>query len=137
MGADSALSFIRKIDTEIKSGKTLSDAATIYEQDVKESGFFGRFESVPGVSVDPAFHGTAFRLTEENPVSGIVKTVSSYCLLELLERQDADMEAYVGQRDSLYQAVLTGKRNQVYQLWFNDMQDKAEVEDYRYQVAGY
>ncbi len=137
MGADSALALIEKIDAEVKSGKSLTDAAKIYKQEVKESDFFGRFEAVPGVSVDPAFHGTAFRLTEEHPISDIIKTASSYCLIELLGRQDADMEAYVAQRDSLYQTVLNGKRNQVYQLWYNDLQKKAEVEDFRYQIAGY
>ena len=135
MGADSALADINKIENEIKAGKSLADAAKTYSRIPVETQFFGRFESLPDVGVDPVFHGIAFALTETKPVSPVFKAGEMYCLMELMAQQAPDVEIFTAKRDSVFQVVLNGKRNQVYQLWYEDLLKKAQVQDFRYQLS--
>ena len=134
MAADSALADLRKVESEVQAGKSLTDAAMTYGRTPVETDFFGLFESLPDVGVDPAFHGVAFSLTATNPVSPVFKAGGMYCIMELVDRQDANLETYAARRDSLYQVVLNGKRNQVYQFWYGDLLEKAQVQDFRYQL---
>jgi peptidyl-prolyl cis-trans isomerase D len=136
MGADSARAEINKIENEIKAGKTLSDAAKTYDHKVVESDFFGRFDNPPGIPSDPAFHGIAFSLTKEHPISAAFKAGMGFYILELMDEQPPNLENYAAERDSLYNVVLNSKRNQIYQSWYDNLYQQANVQDYRYQVVG-
>lgn len=134
MGADSALTAMKLIQLDIQAGKTLEEAAQAAGREAVETNFFGRFDNIPGFGSDPAFRGIAFSLTTDNPLSPIIRAADKYCILEFLDQTTADPEQYAQQRDSLYQVVLGGKQNQMYQLWYNDLYEKAEVQDFRYQL---
>lgn len=134
MGADSALAAIKLVEAVIHSGSTLTDAARVIGQEAKETNLFGRFDNVPGFGADPAFRGVSFSLTPARPLSPVFRATDKYCIVELLEQTAAGAEQYAEQRDSLFQAVLGGKQNQMYQLWYNDLYERAEVQDFRYQL---
>lgn len=134
MGADSARADIKIVESEIQAGQTLAEAAQTINRQAEETDFFGRFEAIRGFGTDPAFRGIAFSLTPEERISPVFKAAEKYCILELLEQTPEDPEKYTAQRDSLYQVVLGGKQNQIYQLWFDDLYAKSEVQDFRYQL---
>lgn len=136
MGADSSLAAIRAVEAEMSAGKTLAEAAEATGRSADETDFFGRFETIRNFGSEPAFRGVAFSLTPEEPISPVFKTTGKYCILELLEETTPDPELYTAQRDSLFQVVLGGKQNQMYQLWYDDLYEKSEVKDFRYQIPG-
>ncbi len=136
MGADSALAQIQKVEDELHAGKTLSAAAEAADRTVNELDYFGRFEQIPGIGPEPAFRGIVFSLSKENPISPVFKAARMYCIVELIDRTEPDLERYTEQRDSLYQVVLNGKRGNLYQMWHEDLLEKAHVEDFRYQLPG-
>jgi len=136
MATDSARIEIGKVENEMRAGKTLTDAAKTYNREVAETDFFGRFESQVGLPRDPAFAGVAFSLSKERPTSPAFKAGTSFYILELVDEQEPDLEKYSAQRDSLYGVVLNNKRNSVYQKWYDKLYQRANVEDYRYQIMG-
>ncbi len=134
MASDSARLAIAQVQAEIEGGKAFDEAAAAIEREARETNFFGRYDVVPPFGTEPIFHGIAFSLTEEEPISPPFRSNTRYCMMELLEVQSADLEMYAEKRDSLYQAVLGGKQNQVYQVWYDDLYSEANVKDFRYQL---
>jgi len=134
MAADSARAAMSIVQAELQRGRTLAEAAQVIGRTAQETDYFGRFDAILGFGADPAFRGVAFSLTKENPISPVFRATDKYCVLELLDQMQPNPEQYAAQRDSLYQVVMGGKQNQMYQLWFEDMYKKSDVQDFRYQL---
>ncbi len=134
MGADSALAAVKLVQAEIEAGGSLEEAAEVIGRQAQVTKEFGRYDVVQPFGTEPVFHGVAFSLTEEEPISPPFLSGTKYCIIELVETNPADMEMYAEKRDSLYQAILGGKQNQVYQIWYDELYSNAEVKDFRYQL---
>jgi len=135
IGSDSALGKMREIQREMDAGKTLAAAAEAVGLKAIETDYFGRYDRIPGVGPEPEFRGVAFSLTPENPISPAFKASGMYCIIEYLDQSDIDLELFTEQRDSIFQTIYNGKQGQIYQAWFEDLYERKEVEDYRYQIS--
>jgi peptidyl-prolyl cis-trans isomerase D len=136
--AERAYEALVPIRAQVASGTPLEDAAAEIGQSVDTTGYFGRYDMAGPFRDDPNFRGAAFGLTEEKPLSPVVETPFSSVLLELVDRQAADMQLFAEKRDSVRTAIMDGKRQMVYNKWFTQLRDNADIKDFRYQLgSGY
>ncbi|GAB4323724.1 MAG: peptidylprolyl isomerase [Candidatus Zixiibacteriota bacterium] len=122
---------------QIKSGTmTLADAAQAGGYTYDSTGYFGRYDQVRPFGDDPNFRGMAFALNEQNPMSIPFKTEFGAAIIGLIDRRGADMQLYADKRDSIFNATMGAKQQLVYNNWFTNMRQNAEVNDFRYQMPG-
>ncbi len=123
--------------SDISSGMmTLAEAAESMAITYDSTNYFGRYDQVRPFGADPNFRGVAFTLTEENPLSEPFKTEFGAAILRLIDRRTADMQLYADKRDSIFNATMGAKQQLVYNNWFNNLRQNAEVQDFRYQLQG-
>ena len=103
---------------------------------VKETDFFSRNEYVKNVGSDPGFIGTAFELTQQNPVSRPVEGRSGCYLLEFVAHQPIDLAHYESISDSLYNEAVTKKRKDIWNNWYRNIYEEANIKDYRQEIYG-
>lgn len=131
----SAFDALVAVYPEVQRGISLADAGAIVGQPVDSTDYFGRFDFVPRFGDDPNFRGAAFALTKDKPLSPVVKTGYGAAILKLLDRQEPDPQQFAEKRDSIRTAVMDGKRQLVYNNWFQELRKNADIKDYRYQMG--
>jgi len=97
---------------------------------VTQTELFARADYVPQIGRTNSFIGTAFGL-QEGQISGLVETDRGYYILQLMARQEADLELFAAQKDPLQLDLLRKKQNQAYNDWFEEVKGRAEIEDFR------
>ena len=120
-----------KFRQQIADGKSFEDVAQLHGRQIEETDYFARFEFVPKVGSDPDFIGTAFSLSEDNPISRAVESRSGAYILKYVDRQPADTTLLAAQQDSLLQSTLEKERREIWSKWVNSVKQDAEIEDYR------
>jgi peptidyl-prolyl cis-trans isomerase D len=121
----------QKIYEQIKAGKSLAKAAKDNNAAYKETDEFSRNSFVPEVGNLPEFTGTAFSLNSENRLSPPVKTDLGAFIIELVSRTAIDDSLFLSVKDSLSTVVLQDKQRQVYQDWYSQLRESAEIVDNR------
>ena len=114
---------------QIKTGKSLEEAAAFFNLTVQTPQPFARAGFVPNVGSRNAFVGAAFRLST-GQTSEIVKTDRGAYILRLDEKQSVDEVA--SGKEALSQQVLSQKRQEVFTAWFTDLRENAEIVDNRH-----
>ncbi|MFT5369867.1 MAG: peptidyl-prolyl cis-trans isomerase D [Candidatus Latescibacterota bacterium] len=115
----------------IKTGKSLEEAAKFFNLTVKKPDAFTRVGFVPSVGSRNAFVGTAFR-QPVGQTSDIVTTDRGAYILQVLSKTPIEEEKLAEERVTLYQQVLSQKRQEVIAAWFSDLRESATVEDNRH-----
>ncbi|MDA0746690.1 MAG: peptidylprolyl isomerase [bacterium] len=118
--------------SDVRSGKSLSETAKSHGLEYTETEPFSRTDFIPNVGGRNAFVGTAFRLSPDQ-ISDVVATDRGAYILRLLERQSADEKDLQDERGPLAQQLMSQKRNEVLTAWFNNLKEKAKIEDNRHQ----
>jgi peptidyl-prolyl cis-trans isomerase D len=121
---------------KVRAGMSLAAAAAELGQPLDSTDYFGRFDFATRFGDDPNFRGAAFALTDAHPVSPVVQTDFGAAILQLINRQYPDIQAFAEKRDSIATAAMDGKRQMVYNNWFSELRANADVKDYRYQAGG-
>ena len=103
---------------------------------VKETDFFSRNEYIKNVGSDPEFIGTAFELSEEKPISRPVEGRSGCYLLEFVAHQPIDLAHYESVSDSLYKEALDKKQKDLWNNWYRNVYEEAQIKDYRQEIFG-
>lgn len=114
---------------QIKTGKSLEDAAAFFKLDVRTPEPFARMGFVLGVGSRNAFVGAAFRL-DEGQVSDIVTTDLGAYILRVDEKLPAD--ELESAKEDLTQQLLSQKRQEVIEAWFAALREDAEIVDNRH-----
>ncbi len=112
---------------------TTADFEFVAEKDsleLKTQAFFSRNESIPRVGRDPNFMGNVFALNA-NEISDPVETVRGYYLIQLIEKAAIDESDFERQKPTLYEQLLSQKRQRAFVDWYADLKEKAEIEDRR------
>lgn len=115
----------------IKTGESLEETAKFFNLKLQTPEPFARVGFVPNVGSRNAFVGAAFRLPVDS-VSDIVTTDRGSYILKVLEKTPIDEEKFAEERATLYQQVLSQKRQEVIAAWFTDLRESAEIEDNRH-----
>lgn len=114
---------------QIKTGKSLEEAAAFFNLEVQTPQPFARMGFVLGVGSRNAFVGAAFRLPEGR-VSDIVTTELGAYILRVDEKLPAgELES---EKEDLMQQVRSQKRREVFEAWFADLRENAEIVDNRH-----
>jgi peptidyl-prolyl cis-trans isomerase D len=121
----------QSIFSQIKTGKSLKDAADQNNATYAEPAEFSRNSPPPGIGGAPEFIGTAFSLTQPNQISSPVKTDLGAFIIQLVSRSTPNDSLFAAVKDSLTWVALQKKQSQVYQEWFAQVRKQAEIKDYR------
>ena len=116
---------------QIKTGKSLEEAAEFFNLTVQTPQPFARTGFVPSVGNRNAFVGAAFRLST-GQTSEIIKTDRGAYILRVEERQSVDKTGLESAKGTLLQQVLSQKRQEVFTVWFADLRENADIVDYRH-----
>ncbi len=117
--------------TDVRSGKSLQDAARNRNIRFAESKLFNRDDFVQGVGRRNAFTGAAFRV-EKGTTSGVVTTDRGAYVLQLLEKEPIDEVVFRTEVPKLVQRLRAEKQNEVLAAWFSDLKEQAEIIDNRH-----
>jgi parvulin-like peptidyl-prolyl isomerase len=74
--------------------------------------------------------GAAFALTPEHKISPPIKTEKGGYILELMSKSDIDQTSFESVKDSLKSEITKQKRMETFQLWYTQLKEKAEIENY-------
>ncbi len=116
---------------QIKAGESLAKAAKDNDATYKETDEFSRNSFVPEIGNLPEFTGTAFSLNSQNRLSPPIKTDRGAFIIELVSRTAIDDSLFLSVKDSLSTVVLQDKQRQVYQDWYSQLRESAEIVDNR------
>ncbi len=121
----------QSIFTQISAGKTLKDAAEKNNATFAEPAEFTRNSPIPEISGAPEFVGKAFSLTRPGQISSPVQTNLGAFIIQMVSRFAPNDSLFITTKDSLSYVVLQKKQGQVYQDWFTQIRNQAEIKDYR------
>lgn len=116
---------------QIKTGKSLEEAAKFFNLTVQTPQPFARSGFVPSVGSRNAFVGAAFRLST-GQTSEIVKTDRGAYILRVDEKQSVDETGLASAKATLSQQVISQKRQEVFTAWFADLRENADIVDNRH-----
>jgi peptidyl-prolyl cis-trans isomerase D len=131
---DRAVAALQPVQPQVKGGASLVQTGLAMGFSVDSTAAFGRFDQVTRFGDDPNLRGAAFALSAANPVSPVVKTNLGGTVLELIEKTAPDAQQYAQKRDSIMNAAVDGKVQMVYNNWFTELRQDADIKDYRYQL---
>lgn len=132
--ADRAAVALQPVHQRIAAGESFAAVGRESGFQFDSTGYFGRFDPVSRFGDDPILRGAAFALSPENRVSPVVRTNLGAAILELVEITAPGPQEYAQKRDSIMNAAVDGKVQLVYNNWYTELIQNADIKDYRYQV---
>jgi peptidylprolyl isomerase/peptidyl-prolyl cis-trans isomerase D len=116
---------------KIDGGMAFEQAASEDSLEIQETGLIQLQSYVSGIGRDAGFSGTAFKL-EVGDVSGPVEGTRGYYLIKVIDRTEVDEETMNSDEiESIKQELYRSKQQQMFAAWYNDLKEKAQIEDYR------
>lgn len=115
------------IYSEIKSGASFDKAAKDHGETYDQLDAFSRDSFVKEINRDPIAIGAAFALKNIGDISDPVRHQRGTAIFKLLEKYPADLTKFTEQKDSISQAVLVAKRQDLYRKWFTNLIDNSEI----------
>ncbi|MBN1895449.1 peptidylprolyl isomerase [bacterium] len=120
----------RSLFERIRNGETLEAAAARDSLIIKTTGLFAMNASIPEIGKDPKWTAFAFGLAL-NEVSGPLEGEKGFYILEKTEHL-GQWEAQADARlESKRQELLQSKRQMLFNEWFRNLRERAEIEDFR------
>lgn len=130
---EEARQYAQNLSEKVKSGKPFK---TIAENDDPKkvnnnvTSLFTMNSSLPGVGKSIEFNASAFSL-EEGQISDLIETDHGFYYQKLLEKTAFDSAAFAFQKDIIQRRMLSQKRNQIFNDWYNGLKEKADIIDNR------
>lgn len=113
----------------------LAAAAERYGLEVRTTGWFTRINNIPGIGSGTPVAGAAFGLAQ-GQVAGPVEGPQGLYFIQVLEKQPYDPTAFERERASLREQLRVDEMRAAFNDWFEELQERAEVEDRRAQILG-
>ncbi len=130
---DTAREFAVKIGEKVKTGvdlKTITEQDTSHTLRFATTPLFTLTGSVPGVGKSVNFTAAAFAL-ELNQTSDMIETDRGFYYLKLLEKTAFDSTAFNQQKETIKRTLLNQKRSLIFEKWYADLKEKADIVDNR------
>jgi peptidyl-prolyl cis-trans isomerase D len=118
----------------VVAGTAMEDAAGQVGAEYYTTALISRRDPVRRLGTDPAFLGTAFSLSADEPLSKPIMTGKGAAVINFLERQAPNLELFTSEQDSIHQSVLSELRQKKYQEWFGHLQESNDVKDFRSEI---
>jgi len=141
---------VKRLLAGLQAGKKLAELVAAAHQDepeekqapdqdpavqVQTTGAFARMGGfVPKIGMSPELAHAAFELTADKPVPDTTFEVDSpgglpsYVVIELAERQDADMDEFEKKKDNLRRQLLMRRQQSQLSAWLQQQRDSATIE---------
>ena len=87
-------------------------------------------QNIPRIGRHPEFNATAFTL-EPQEISALIETDNAFYYQKLLEKTSFDSTDYNVQKSTIRNRLLTQKRNQIFNDWYEKLKEKADIVDNR------
>jgi parvulin-like peptidyl-prolyl isomerase len=136
LSRDHAYERLRPVRDLVAGGVPMAQAAASIKATFDSTDYFGRFDRVTRFGEDPDIRGVAFSLTPQPASGGLsqaARVATGAVILQLMDRKIPDMQLFTEKRDSIMTAALDGKRQLIYNNWYNDLLKVSDIKDYRYQ----
>jgi len=128
-----AKDFALQLSSQVQSDtdfKSISETDTSKKAQYNVTGMIAIDGNVPGVGKAVEFNAAAFAL-DIGQRSDLVETDRGYYYLHLLEKTEFDSSSYSLEKDMLSRRLLSEKRNQIFADWYDELKEKADIEDNR------
>ncbi len=125
---------VPEIQAVVQSGG-LDAAAQQFGLKVETSNSFTRLNNITGIGSGTEVAGAAFGLAQ-GQLAGPIEATRGLYFIRLLEKQPYDSETFARERESLLSQLRVAKMREVFETWFDDLRERAEVEDNRAQILG-
>jgi hypothetical protein len=113
---------------ELKNGKPFEAAAREYNVDVKQSGFFQRDQTVPGVPDSTAVARAAFSLSDQNKLPDEpLRESADFWVFRFKEKKPPGPEEYEKEKESVQEKLLQQKRFKLFDAWMKQRREKSVV----------
>jgi peptidyl-prolyl cis-trans isomerase D len=116
---------------EVRSGKSLKDAAEALGLRYAEPEPFAKADFVPTVGSRNGFIGEAFEL-DPGQMSDVVTTRNGAYVLQVVDQTPAAESDYDLEKAQLANQLLGTKRNDMITAWFANLRDQADIVDNRH-----
>jgi len=127
---ENAREHAQKACDNIKAGMPFDQAAAQDSLSVQESDLFAMGGYVPKIGKEPEFVGTAFAL-KLGDFSQPVKGARGYYLLQVVDKQEMNMQEFESQKEDLKLQLAARYKQQIFGQWYEDVKKKADIKDYR------
>ncbi len=114
----------------IEKGTSFRQAANKYGLKYDTTGTITPTSMIRGIGNSPDVIGAAFALAKKDQVSEPVDYNNGVVVLKLLEKTAPSIEEFNQVQDSVYQATLLAKRQAMYNRWYNNLVEDANVQTF-------
>jgi len=97
---------------------------------VKETEFFNSYSAVPDVGTSQDFNEAAFSLADGQISNAIELPQGYFIIIAVSERKPVDEAEFEKVKEDVKAAVLSEKKNQVFEQFFAQLKQKANLKDY-------
>lgn len=111
---------LKQIASQDTSKKVLYDTTDYFKYNI----------SIPKIGRAASITASAFSLPI-NEVSKILESPRGYYFIRVLDRTGFDKEQYTKEHDSIKRQLLSRKQQQIFNQWYNQLKEKADIEDNR------
>jgi len=115
---------------EFAKGTSLQRVAEKYGLKYDTAGSLTRTSMIRGIGNSPKILGAAFSLENVNDISEPIAYNNGVAVVKLLDHTSPDIEEFNQVQDSVYRATLLEKRQDMYNRWYNNLVEEANVETY-------
>lgn len=112
---------------EIEKGTKIEKAAKDHGAKYETTDEFKRGQYVKVLSRDPYAIGAAFALENVGDLSGPVDYDQGTVILKLLDKVPADLTTFTAKRDSIYNAILISKQQELFGRWMESLRSNASI----------
>lgn len=95
--------------------------------EIHQTPVFSHGEYLPVIGISKEFQDTAFALTEQDKLSGVVATETGYSVLHLDSRVPADEKNFEEQKAALSETLLNERRTQAFNDFLSNLRLKANL----------
>lgn len=107
-------------------GEALVSAASKLNLNVRDTDFFSRKDSVEAIGETPIIVEASYGL-KDSELSKPVETSKGYIIFKVIEKKDADEEAFAEEKEEYSKKVLASRSNLMMEKWLKELEDNAEL----------
>ena len=112
----------------IKKGNKFETEAKNRKLDVKSTGFFKRFGSIPGIGSEREIMDAAFSLSPSKALpESVIKGRQGHYVIRLKEQQEVDPKEFEAKKSEIKSGIISQKRQKLINEWFAQLRQKSEI----------
>jgi len=128
-GKTETLTMATEVLASVQQAKNLERGARRFSLPKKTTGFFSRgSNSIPEIGNAPEIFEAAFQLSQEKPIGEKVYPQDNYYyVIALADRQTADRERFMKEKDDLKEKLLKMKQDIAFQGYIMNLREQADL----------